>query len=435
MRMRVQRWWGLSLALFLLAAAGTAARAQEPPAPTPPPETPTAPPPESPPEDTPAPAPATGAAELDDRLGHWHLDLEQWIAQPSGLDYVATTIANPADPTGTLQMGAQHGTNDSLRVDVGFAFRDDIGRFNLLYWSHEDQTSFSQYDLGNFAFGENIAPLRFAGVFDDGTADAVDAHGTTTIRDLRLNFSRQAFTTPRVSARWSVGLRTVDHKRNFGATYHAILTGLPLVVSRPDLDPLPDTAAYISEFSGRGPDFGFDFDLPLGKRWKVAAGFSLAVLRGDLSTRYSALSRLYAVLPGATIEQVLGPDLPEYLAEWLTLPTQGENARPQILQLTMPTGVYNVSRSTSAQVLESGLSVRYRAWRGLEVFGGFRSTRYADVGTDLRPTLSEISVVGQTPGFAPGVPGQSVTVPVVGVVEANRSVDYEGFFLGLGYTY
>ena len=86
MRMRVQRWWRLSFALFLFAAAGTAASAQEPPAPTPPPpETPAAPPPEAPSEDTPAPAPATEAAELDDRLGHWHLDLEQWIAQPSGL--------------------------------------------------------------------------------------------------------------------------------------------------------------------------------------------------------------------------------------------------------------------------------------------------------------------------------------------------------------
>jgi hypothetical protein len=310
MRMRVQRWWRLSFALFLLTAAGTAATAQDPEAPAPPPsEAPADPSPQEPAEEP--PVPAAEPAELDDKLGHWHLDLEQWIAQPSGLDYVALTITNPADPTGSLQTGTQHGTDDSLRVDVGFAFRDDIGRFGLLYWSHEDQASLSQYDLGNFAFGENIAPIRFAGVFDDGSADAVDAHATTTIRDLRLNFSRQAFATKRMSARWSVGLRTVDHKRNFGATYHALLAGLPLVVGRPDLDPQPDTAAYVSEFSGRGPDFGFDFDLPLGKRWKVAAGFSLAMLRGDLSTRYSALSRLYAEAPGDTITRVLGPELPE----------------------------------------------------------------------------------------------------------------------------
>jgi hypothetical protein len=79
--------------------------------------------------------------------------------------------------------------------------------------------------------------------------------------------------------------------------------------------------------------------------------------------------------------------------------------------------------------------VRYRAWRTLEVFAGLRSTRYDDVGLEVRPTLSETSLVGQTPRAIAGIDGLSVTVPVVGVVETTHSVNYDGFFLGLGYTY
>jgi hypothetical protein len=87
-------------------------------------------------------------------------------------------------------------------------------------------------------------------------------------------------------------------------------------------------------------------------------------------------------------------------------------------------------------VLEGSLSFRFRTWRELEVFGGFRSTRYADVGVEVRPTLGTGTVIGQTPSQAPGVTvGRAAIVPVVGVVEATRSVDYEGFFLGLGYTF
>ena len=106
-----------------------------------------------------------------------------------------------------------------------------------------------------------------------------------------------------------------------------------------------------------------------------------------------------------------------------------------MLQLSVPAGVINYSRSTSGQVLEGALSVRYRAWRGLEVFAGARSSRYDNVGLEVRPTLSEASLVGRTVTTVAGIPGSSVTLPVVGVVESPRSVNYEGIFVGLGYTY
>jgi hypothetical protein len=109
--------------------------------------------------------------------------------------------------------------------------------------------------------------------------------------------------------------------------------------------------------------------------------------------------------------------------------------QPDVLQLAVPAGVVNYSRSASAQVLEGALSVRYRAWRTLEVFVGARSTRYDDVGLDVRPTLGETSLVGQTPTSVAGIEGLSVIVPVVGVVETTHSVNYDGIFLGLGFTY
>ena len=436
MRMRVQRWWRLTPAVVLIAAAGLAARAQQPPEPAPPEPTPSAPAPTPTPPPTPTEAPAAAeSAPLDDRLGHWSLDMEQWIAQPSGLDYVVVVVDNPSNPGISQQFGTSHGTSGNLRFDLAFALRDDKGRFSLKYWSHDDEAFYTEYDPGTFGLREHLAPVRFAGVFDDGTADAVDADAQTRTRDFRLDYSRLAFSTRHVTGRWSIGLREVDHNRSFGTTYYGLVANLPAVVGREDLNPLPDRANTASNFSGRGPNFGFDVEIPMGKRFRFAAGFSTAVLRGDISSGYSSLSRVYAVLPpgSQTIAQILGQDVSAYLTDWIQLPD--DPLPPDVQQLSVPAGVVNYSRSASGQVLEGALSVRYRVWRTLELYAGARSTRYADVGLEVRPTLSDASLVGKGVTAVNGIPGLSVTIPVVGVEESTRSVNYEGFFLGLGYTY
>ena len=450
MRMRFQRWSRLVSVFVLIAAASLAVRAQEPPAPLPPPaeEEPAPPEPETPPPPAPTPTPTPTPAEVPpptagtttvtvaiEEPKHWNIDVEEWIAQPSGLDYVAVVVADPNNPGASVQLGTQHGTEAGLRIFLGYTMLGDAGRFSLKYWSHEDQSNFSEYSPGDFSLGAQLLPVRFGGAFDDGAADAFDSHAATTVRDLRLNYSREAFATRRAIGRWSVGLREVDHNREFGGRYYGLLTGMPLVIGRADLEPQPDLATVISRFSGRGPDFGFDVQFPLGKRFRFAAELSAAMLRGDLESAYSSLTHIYAVVPGGVIEQVLGNELVPYVEEWLQLPTSGPDARPEIEQLSVPAGVVNTSRSASAQVLEGSLSFRFRAWRELEVFGGFRSTRYADVGVEVRPILGTGTVIGQSPSQAQGITGRAAIVPVVGVVEATRSVDYEGFFLGLGYTF
>lgn len=434
MRIRVRSWSGLSFVLLLLlAAGGTALRAQVP-SDTETPESPEAPAAPTPPAPSAAdaPAPAEDAPLGDDRLGHWQLDLEQWAAQPSGLDYAPVLVADPNNPGANVQLGTRHGTSADPRVNLSYGFRDDIGTFSLHYWSSQDRVNFSEFDPGSFALGESLVPNLFAGFIDNGFADAVEAFAETKTRDLRLDFSRQAFRTPRVSARWFFGLRQVDHDRALSARYHSLVTGLPVALDRPDLDPRPDIVSTSSRFSGRGPEFGFDVDVPLGKRFQISGGIAAAVLRGDVSTQYASVSRFYGELDNGVLQFILGPSLGSYLEAWTQM---NPNDRPQLEQISAPIGVVNNSRTASAQVLDATLTVRYRIWREFEIYAGGRSTRYTEVASEIRPILTETLIINPTPSSVPGVPGLSINVPVSGVQETPRSVDYEGLFFGLGYRY
>jgi hypothetical protein len=76
------------------------------------------------------------------------------------------------------------------------------------------------------------------------------------------------------------------------------------------------------------------------------------------------------------------------------------------------TGIRSDGVSSTGAVLDVHLGLRWRAWRDLDVIGGFRSTRYENVGVELRPqVLMEV------------------------VTEADRSVTYEGFYGGVAYTF
>ena len=75
--------------------------------------------------------------------------------------------------------------------------------------------------------------------------------------------------------------------------------------------------------------------------------------------------------------------------------------------------------STTSLILETYLGVRWQVWSELELIGGFRNTRYTDVGVDLRPVVTSLSG---------GVNLQDVR-------EVDRSVTYEGFYGAVAYRF
>jgi hypothetical protein len=88
-------------------------------------------------------------------------------------------------------------------------------------------------------------------------------------------------------------------------------------------------------------------------------------------------------------------------------------------------GVTTDQEATS-QVLETYLGVRWKAWRGLEAFGGYRIARYTDVGADIRP--NQIT-------WTRDPSSRAINAVVADVIRTSHSVNYEGFYAGVSYKY
>ena len=79
-------------------------------------------------------------------------------------------------------------------------------------------------------------------------------------------------------------------------------------------------------------------------------------------------------------------------------------------------------------VMEMALSVRWRIWKNMDIYGGLRQSYYENIGVDLRPRT-----------VAPA--GNQVSDGVDLVVNQNdatrdlKSMTYEGLFFGIAYTY
>jgi hypothetical protein len=207
----------------------------------------------------------------------------------------------------------------------------------------------------------------------------------------------------------------VNHDRQLESAYAALITNLPPLIppyssARPDLDPGVDRAEVASQFSGRGVGAGMDFFMPVWKeKLGLEGGFNLAVLRGKTDATYRSTTYYYTIFE-EDVETVLSPPYVEFEdAESLAL----------IQQRSSDVGVYAPSLSSTASVLEGYVGFRWNAWRGLGIFGGFRSTRYDGVGVELRPeTVVTVS----------GTNSQDLA-------ETERSVTYDGFYGGLSYRF
>lgn len=400
--------WTLAVAVALgLSAAPIPAATDEPQEPTP----------------TPAAEPPAEEKPRTEREVRWFGELASWISQPLGLDDVPAAVKNPDDPFRTGVLGMPGGTDLDLRVRAGYVLPGDLGRVLVTYWSHRAQGALESFDPSRFVFGETLALPFFAGFRDDGLADGFRAASIAKTRDLRIDYSRLAFTGKKIEAWWSLGLRRVSHDRSLRAAYFALSPDLPPLVPpvtpgtspRRDLLPQPDRVNLSSSFEGRGVGMGLDFSVPFGRQVRLEAGAFLAALRGRMSSAYDSQTHLY---------RCDGPTCGSLGLEILTYPFD-EFENPDILaetrQVTLPLGVSSSSLPASATVFDAYVGARWTVWKTLEVFGGFRQSRYEKVGADLRPeavTLSENGV----PNF------ESVS-------RTDRSVGYEGYYLGVAYRY
>lgn len=366
-------------------------------------------------EDAPEGKPAK--EEESRRVGWVFGEFGYWVTQPSGLDYVPATIASATDPFGTTVLTMPQSTTTRPRSRAGYLIKDNIGEVILSYWSNKDVAVRNQYAPGNFVFGEVEAFPFHAGVFDTGIADAFTSEARTGTRDLRLDFFRTAIDTHRVKGRWFVGLRRVAHDRQLVTDYYALIAGLPLVFNptnntiQHNLDPIPDHVESASEFSGRGIEAGVELTFPIrGKVW-ATAGFSLASLRGSISSRYSSTTSRYALTTVSGTRILTAPD------DLFDLGSANSSVQQQLLSV----GLRTDGASASAQALEGFLEFRWNAWKALEAFAGYRSIRYDNVGADIRPETISISPNG--------------VINVQKFSRTERSVQYEGYYAGVSYKY
>jgi hypothetical protein len=361
------------------------------------------------------------------------VDVEGWVAQPAGTEYNVGTQSSPTDPFGTQLLQHTHGTETEFRIRVGWELPANLGNLGVVYYTHDTSAELDRFDPGNFVFGETLTHPLFAGFNNDGRSDGLESESTTTLRDWHIDYSHLAFRTERVTGHWSVNWRRVRHSRNVDAIYHSVVHDLPplippLTAPRPDLQPLPDTASINSDWEGRGPGVGLDLDFDLWKgKVLFEGGVGLAALRGETSTSYFAQNHLYVLLPLPISDPpfdtpiVLGPPYDEFEGFFVNDQNQLAPLVDLIRQESAGFGLTASNSSSTSQVLETYLGFRWKFLKRYELYGGFRSTRYDDVGLELRPKLTTYTLTEEG----------TLVMNLQDVEEIERSVTYEGFFLGM----
>lgn len=352
-----------------------------------------------------------GEEAEEEGFGELYAEIEAWVAQPAGLDYFPATELDLDDPFQTRLLMFPTGTEAEYRYRAGFELSGNRGGLILTWYAHQKMVDMTRSSPGNYIFGELLAHPYLAGYYNDGLGDGFTSGATTTLRDLRIDYYRTAFKNARAEAKWFVGWRRVSNQRLIEGRYFALIHDLPplTVINRPSLLPGADTATIESDYEGRGVNAGMDFLMPLWKR-KIAleGGFALTALRGKTDATYRSTTYAYLLHSGPD-SYVLSPPYDDAF----------ENSLPSITQEEFEIGLIANNVPSSGSVLEGYVGVRWMAWRGLEVFGGFRSTRYDDLGVDLRPKTSSLYA---------GTNLQDLT-------ENDRSATYEGFYGGLAYRF
>ena len=369
------------------------------------------------------PAPAQQDDSGDDEgWGELIVEYGTWVAEPGGLGDNVATIIDTSDIFNDTIVGFSHGTSTEDYARGGVELAGNRGRLLLTWYAHDGVSQLRLRDPGNFIFGELLALPVFAGLSNDGLADAVNASLSTQLRDLRIEYSRVAFSNSRVEGRWTAGYRNVVYRSATDATYHALVPTFPafvppLVNALPDLTPRPDTAGLSSAFEGAGITGGMEFEAPLWRNKLVVEGsLGLSVLLGTIDTEYRAINHLY-VLGGVILE----PPYTE-LGDFTVNPSTGAviGTATAVEQVSVGAGLQSETLSRSAQVLEVSIGGRWSPLSYMDVFFGYRTIHYGNVVLDVRPR--NFVVIGNT-------------INTIDASETDRSATYKGFYGGVGFHF
>jgi hypothetical protein len=372
------------------------------------------------------------AEETGSRLGNIYFNLESWVSQPTGLEYVPATLINPGSPLETTTLEVPYGTSNEARYQLDYAMPSELGHLVFTLYKHKDDPGLTRLSPAEFIYGATLTNPLFAGVDNDGLADGFASATYTKLRDARIDFYRPAFRSPRVAANWFVGWRRVRFSRSLAADYFGLVPDFPPLLPPggycpdpppPDapcpLNPIPDSAGIKSSFEGRGATVGMDLEFPLWKNTVVLEGdIAISVMRGKVDTEYGSETALY-VLDGT---EILGPPYDEF--DDVLVDDQGVVTYliDDITQETFTVGLQADGLSTTSEVFEASIGFRWRTpLKRLEVYGGFRQAHYADAAIDLRPKNVTYTVTED------GLEVRNIQ----DIDEVDRSVTYEGFYGGI----
>jgi hypothetical protein len=386
----------------------------------------------------PALAQEEAPAEVEtNRIGNFYINLEAWVAQPTGLQYVpATTL----DGTLADALELDHGTSSDTRYEFEWQLPKSFGTVRGSVYKHNDDETLQLLSPSEFVYGQLLTHPYLAGVGNDGRADGFAARANTRVRDLRFEFRRRAFRSPRVEADWFVGWRRVEHSRSHAAEYYALVPDIPPLLPPGGsctipcaLDYRPDIGSVDSSFEGRGGTIGVELEFPIWKNRVVfEADLSVSVLRGDMETSYTSTNSAYLLncggLPTGTAgcdsgEEfvLLNPPYDEFDDVIDSEPGDPFPLLPFISQIDVPIGL-TTDLSTTSQVYDATLGFRWRTpYKRLEVYAGIRQSHYDGVGADVRPVVSTIALSEE---------GEFL-YNLQDMQRVDRSVTYEGFFGGL----
>jgi hypothetical protein len=357
--------------------------------------------------------------EEDGRFVRIFFEGEVWIPQATGNEWNPTYEFNSLTGFRTV-LNPGNGTQQEFRSRLGLKLAKNLGSLIFTHYTNNDDVAMSKTSPGNFIFGEILAPSLFAGYANDGLADAFEMTGSTRMSDVRFDFYRTAFENKRVSADWFVGVRRTKHAKEMNVAYYGLLPDFTQIIPS-SLDPRVDYVATSSSYEGRGLEAGMDFHIPMiNNRFNIDTGFAIGSLRGDVHSQYSSMTHFYYQdgVEGEG-EGILVFPYDEVFEGTYTDPNGEQPLIGLVSQRDSLFAMENGGQSRNSQFLETYLRLRYRIYKTIHAFIGFRSVRYDDVYQELRP-VSATTFAG---------------VNVEGMIQVNQSAHYEGYFAGLNYTF